>query len=44
MPKIITKLEKEKINPLERTKFLSKDDLKTTFAFGLVTVIICVTT
>ena len=38
MPKIITKLEQEKINPFERTKFLSKDDLKTTFAFGTVAI------
>ena len=41
MPNIITNpktFEKEKINALERTKFLSKDDLKTTFAYGLVAI------
>jgi len=38
MPKIITKLEKERINPLERTNFLNKGDLKTTFSYGLVAV------
>lgn len=27
---------KEKIDSLERTKFLSKDDAKTTFTYGLV--------
>jgi len=41
MPNILTNSkfqEKEKINSLERGNFLSKNDLKTTFAYGLVAV------
>ena len=41
MPKIITNFKtqpKEKSNSFERTKFLSKDDLKSTFAYGVVAV------
>jgi len=41
MPNILTnskKPEKDKNIPFERSKFLSKDDLKTTFAYGLVTI------
>jgi hypothetical protein len=41
MPKIITNSknqEQERISPSERTNFLAKDDLKTTFAYGLVAV------
>ena len=46
--KIITKntpKEKvsEKINPFERTNFLSKGDLKTTFGYGLVAVVVSFT-
>jgi hypothetical protein len=40
MPNIITNSKiqpKEKLN-FERSKFLSKEDLKTTFAYGLVAV------
>jgi hypothetical protein len=40
MPKIITKSQKEKINPLERHNFLDKTDLKTTFGYGLVAVMV----
>ena len=37
MPTIINKkLEKEKISSAERHNFLSKDDAKTTFTYGLV--------
>ena len=37
MPTIINKkLEKERVNPLERHNFLSKEDAKTTFTYGLV--------
>jgi hypothetical protein len=35
-PIIKKKLEKERVNPLERHNFLSKDDAKTTFTYGLV--------
>ena len=41
MPKIITNSknhEKEKIDPLQRSNFLDKNDLKTTFAYGIVTI------
>lgn len=39
--KIITnskKTEKERVNPSERHNFLDKNDLKTTFGYGLVAI------
>jgi hypothetical protein len=45
MPNILTNSKirpKEKNNSFERTNFLSKDDLKTTFSYGVVAIFVAV--